>query len=221
MVVLFDIDDTLLDHRAAERAGASALHRLVGAAAPLDAFLAAWSVALDRHFSRYLAAEISFHEQRWARVREVVDATLSDREAERVYADYLSAYEGAWSLFPDVLPCLDRLAGQRLGIISNGQGAQQRRKLARTDIADRFESIVISEECGWAKPSKEIFLHACRLIGASPRDAVYVGDRYDVDAEGARQAGMAGIWLDRRRSRTTDHEPPVVGALDEITALLG
>ncbi len=221
MIVLFDIDDTLLDHEGANRAAANALHRAVRPVMPLDEFVSAWSAALDRHFARYLAGEVSLQEQRRARVREVMDQALPDQEADRVYASFLSAYEAGWSLFPDVLPCLDALSSQRLGIISNGQGAQQRKKLAQTGIAGRFECIVISEECGSAKPSEEIFLQACRLIGVSPRDAVYVGDRYDVDAAGARQAGLAGIWLDRRRTRTEGHQPPIVSTLDEIAALIG
>jgi FMN phosphatase YigB (HAD superfamily) len=42
-------------------------------------------------------------------------------------------------------PCLERLNSYRLGVISNGQTVQQRLKLARTGIADRFESIVMRQ----------------------------------------------------------------------------
>ena len=220
VVVLFDIDDTLFDHRAAERAGAVALHRSVDARAPVEQFVSAWSAALDRQFARYLAGEVSFEGQRRERIREVVDASLTDVAADKMFAGYLAAYEAAWSLFPDVLACLDRLAHCRLGIISNGQTLQQRQKLTHTGIEDRFECIVISEECGWSKPSREIFIEACRRIGALPADAVYVGDRYDIDAEAARQAGLTGVWLDRRQRRTTVHESPVIGNLDELVGLL-
>ena len=41
---------------------------------------------------------------------------------------YLPCHEGGWELLPDVIPCLDRLAAQDLGIISNGNSAQQRQK---------------------------------------------------------------------------------------------
>ena len=132
MVVLFDIDDTLFDHGTAARAGAVALHLSAGAQAPVEPFVSAWSAALDRHFPRYLAGELSFQGQRRERVREVVDASLTDEAADTVFAGYQAAYEAAWSLFPDVLACLDRLSHRRLGIISNGQVEQQRQK-ARAD----------------------------------------------------------------------------------------
>jgi putative hydrolase of the HAD superfamily len=220
MVVFFDIDDTLLDHEAAARAGAAALHRSLAAAAPVEQFVTAWAAALDRNFPRYLAGELTFQGQRRERIREVVDGGLTDEAADAVFAGYQEAYESAWTLFPDVLPCLDALSDGRVGIISNGQVEQQHQKLVHTGIAGRFASIVISEGCGCSKPSPEIFLEACRQVGASARDAFYVGDRYDIDAVGARQAGLTGVWLDRRRTRTALQQDPVIGTLDELAGVL-
>jgi putative hydrolase of the HAD superfamily len=220
MVVFFDIDDTLLDHVAAARAGAVALHRHIGAQGPLERFVSEWASALDRNFPRFLAGELSFQGQRRERIRQVVDAALTDAAADAVFVSYQEAYEAAWALFPDVLPCLDTLSNGRVGIISNGQVEQQRQKLKKTGIEARFECVVISEDCGCAKPAPEIFLEACRRIGASPAETVYVGDRYDIDAEGARRAGLTGVWLDRQRTRTARNEPPVIGTLDELAGIL-
>jgi putative hydrolase of the HAD superfamily len=221
MFVFFDIDDTLVDHGAAARAGAMALHRHIGAPVPVEQFVSDWAAALDRNFPRYLAGELSFQGQRRERIRQVVDAALTDEAADAVFASYQEAYEAAWALFPDVLPCLETLSHGRVGVITNGQVEQQREKLKKTGIAARFECIVISEECGWSKPSSEIFLEACRRIGASPADATYIGDRYDIDAEGARRAGLTGVWLDRgQQARTALHQRPIIGALNELADVL-
>ena len=220
MAVFFDLDDTLLDHASALRAGAGALYDRVQPSLPFDAFLAHWTASLARHYDRYLAGELSYEQQRWERVREVVDATLSDAAADGVFRTYLEAYEAAWSLFPDVQTTLIRLSGHRLGIITNGQAGQQRRKLEETGLLARVECVVISEECGFAKPNPEIFLKACSVLSDAPDSSVYVGDRYDVDAVGARKAGLTGIWLDRGRSATSDHEPPIITTLRELPSLL-
>ena len=220
MLVLFDIDDTLLDHTAACRSAAMRLHHQYGGSSSLERFLANWMDALDRHYDRYLAGKISFHEQRRARVRDVIDRALSDEAADGVFADYLAAYEQAWTLFPDVLPCLDSLASFRLGVISNGHEPQQRNKLAKTGILDRFEHVVISSDAGCAKPDSAIFLRACTQAKESPSNAVYVGDRYDVDAQGARAAGLHGIWLDRMHQASSEHTPPVIRSLTDLFALL-
>ena len=221
MLILFDIDDTLLDHGAAARAGAIALHESVGASVSVEEFVSLWGAALERHIARYLAGEVTYQEQRRARIREVVDVTLTDAGADRLFENYLAAYEAGWSLFPDVTACLDMLScSHSLGVVSNGEAQQQRKKLVNTGIADRFKCILVSDECGFAKPSKEIFLRACEIAGESPRNALYVGDRYDVDAQGAREAGLVGVWLDRLGRATRHHLPPVIPALDELSRLL-
>ena len=220
MLVLFDIDDTLLDHGAAERSAAAILHRSIGAPGSLEQFQMRWARALEHHFARYLSGQVTYQGQRRDRVRDVVDSSLTDEAADRVFAVYLAGYEASWSLFPDVLLCLDHLSKHRLGVISNGQGHQQRKKLAQTGILDRFECLLISEECGCAKPDQTIFVRACTQAGESPANAIYVGDRYDIDAQAARTAGLQGIWLDRNQKATVDHEAPIIRSLDQLPALL-
>jgi putative hydrolase of the HAD superfamily len=219
MFILFDIDDTLLDHSGAVRSAAAALHEITGALMAAEEFVSRWAAALERHFGRYLAGEITYHGQRRARVREVVEPTLTDEAADQLFSRYLAAYEAAWSLFPDVRSCLDQLSQHRLGVISNGQARQQRKKLMRTGIANRFECILISEECGCAKPSEDIFLRACAMTGESPNNAAYVGDQYHLDAEAARRAGLLGVWLDRHAKATPRHSPPLIRTLDDLARL--
>jgi putative hydrolase of the HAD superfamily len=220
MLILFDIDDTLLDHSTAMQAAATRLHRHVGAADSLDSFVARWSAALEHHYSRYLAGAVTLEGQRRDRLREVVDPALTDDDADRMFAEYAAGYESAWSLFADAVPCLDDLAEHQLGIISNGYGDQQRRKLSQTGILDRFQCVVISDDFGCAKPDAAIFRHACDEVGESPAGAVYIGDRYDVDAEGARAAGLRGIWLDRRSQSGPDHAPPIIQSLSLLREFL-
>jgi putative hydrolase of the HAD superfamily len=220
MLILFDIDGTLLDDPAAMRAGAAALHATAGLDGPFESFLADWCAAADRQFDRYIRGEVDYQEQRRARVREVVDGSVDDAGADALFAAYLEAHEHAWSLYDDSLPCLDALSGHRLGVVSNGLGQQQRDKLARTGIIDRFERVVISAEVGERKPDAAIFLHACANAGCVPSEVVYIGDRYETDALGARRAGLTGVWLDRDGARSAAHDGPIVTGLAEFVGLV-
>src|SRR6267142_4634550 len=220
MLILFDLDGTLFDHDAAEQSAAALLHDTLGLAIPLDEFLVRWSTALERHFARYLVGEISYQGHRRERVRELIDASLSDADADQLFATYLANYEASWSLYSDVLPCLDTIADHHLGVITNGQGDMQRRKLARTGVVNRFECILISEECGCAKPDSTIFLRACSLLGESAERSIYVGDRYDLDAQAARTARLRGIWLDRKGRATAEHTPPIIDTLNRLRTLV-
>lgn len=216
MVIFFDIDDTLIDHSTAIRAATVLLHKRVNPSMAFEAFAAAWDQAHRRHYPRFLSGEVSYETVVRARVCEAINADFSDEESAEVFRDYLADYAAAWSLFPDVLPCLDRLRACRLGVISNGRSDEQRRKLAATQLADRFECVLVSEDCGHAKPSATIFRLACEAVRVSPLQAVYVGDHYELDACGARDAGLRGIWLDRRGMASQDHRGPLIGSLNDL-----
>ena len=166
--LLLDIDATLMDHEEAFRAGTASLHVESGASSALEDFTTRWSAAHERNFDRFLAGEITHDEQRRERVREMFGANLTDAEAERLFGIYVGAYENAWALFDDALQCLDALGSYRLGVISNGQSAQQRAKSTRLGIAGRFAHVTISQDCGAAKPDPKIFRHACERCGIDP-----------------------------------------------------
>jgi FMN phosphatase YigB (HAD superfamily) len=50
------------------------------------------------------------------------------------------------------------------------------------------------------KPNPKGFLHACHLWNLHPGEVLYVGDRHDVDAQGAKAAGMPYVIFSRRAS---------------------
>ena len=108
-----------------------------------------------------------------------------------------------------------------MGIISNGERNQQQGKLERTGIAHYFDALILSAECGMAKPAPGIFQLACVSMGVSPSQAVYVGDRQDVDAEAARRAGLLGIWLNRSAVAHNDDPRTRIDSLLTLPTALG
>jgi FMN phosphatase YigB (HAD superfamily) len=72
--------------------------------------------------------------------------------------------------------------------------------LEREGVADLFETVVVSDEVGWRKPAPIIFELALHRMGTAPADALFVGDRADIDVAGAQGVGMAAAWINRDRS---------------------
>ena len=215
--IVFDLDGTLLDHDGAELAALSKLYPtlLDGDDGPqrwlaFPDFAAAWHDAAERGWQRYVAGELSFAAQRTWRVQQVMALQdeagagrqpLTEQEVDDIFARYLTLYEESWSLYPDTAPCLEALSAYPLGVITNGDGAQQRQKLEQMGIADRFDSVVISGDVGVAKPQREIFDRGAEELGLAPNELLFIGDNPENDVRGARQAGWHAIWLNRDCSR--------------------
>jgi FMN phosphatase YigB (HAD superfamily) len=106
-LVLFDIDDTLIDHSSAVAAGVSTLYAAIHPVVPQPIFLATWHEAMRQQFPRYLSGELTYQDQRRARVRTTVSIELTDVQTDELFADYKRAYEAHWALFSDVVSCRD------------------------------------------------------------------------------------------------------------------
>lgn len=223
-MIFFDIDDTLLDNRGAERAAAMDFHRLHTDIFPMspEEFAVRWRAATEKHVRRYLLGELSFQGQRRERLKELFAprVLLSDAEADHLFQSYLISYERNWKLFSDVETCFDQLAGTRLGIISNGESYQQRKKLIVTGLTDRFSIITISEEIGLSKPNPKIFIEACRAAKVNPSDCWHIGDDLNADAQGSLSAGLHGVWLNRDGMNYYEGIP-TIRSLSNLIELIG
>jgi putative hydrolase of the HAD superfamily len=227
MFVFFDLDDTLLDYQSAMRAAAGmfwADHLNVFGAMGRETFVAQWESLAARLTQQSIAGEIPWEDQRRLRMTELfaqAGRAITPYQAEELFGRYFEHFKANWRLYPDVRPCLDELAGLPMGIISNGEDHQQRNKLAATHIIDRFKVIVISSAAGVHKPERAIFRHACEMAECRPRDCVFVGDQLVTDALAAREVGMEGIWLNRRRLFMPGCDVETIESLVDLPDLLG
>jgi putative hydrolase of the HAD superfamily len=239
-VVLFDLDDTLFDHRRAVERGITAHRRTLpplGGEVPGDeaerdeAERIRWRELEELHYHRYLAGELDFLGQRRARVRDFVVPygvdIPDDAAADAWWADYSAQYRSNWALHDDAIRCLDALGGRRVGLITNGDLAFQTTKIEAVGLHHRVEHVIASGETGVAKPDPRIFAEACRRFDTTPASAAYIGDRLHTDAIGAARAGLLGVWLDRLgiatdadRAAAAEHAVPIISTLDALPALL-
>ncbi len=99
-------------------------------------------------------------------------------------------------LFENTLKTLDYLKEKyKLGMITNGSIIGQNIKIDSTNIRHYFDSIIISDEFGKAKPDVSIFNESLKQLDVLPHEAIYVGDTYSNDIQGAYNAGITPIWI--------------------------
>jgi FMN phosphatase YigB (HAD superfamily) len=96
-------------------------------------------------------------------------------------------------------PLLRDLSGRaRLAVVSNFDYTPTALDiLERAGVADLFQAVVVSDEVGWRKPHPEIFARALSHLGVEPTEALFVGDRADIDVVGAQRMGMPSVWINR------------------------
>lgn len=141
--------------------------------------------------------------------------------ADRLFAHFSESYHGYCHLTDDVRRTLDELRRRRLklGVITNGGSAMQRRKLAALGIDHAFDAILVSEEEGVRKPDAEIFRRALARLEVAAREAMFVGDHPVADVEGSHRAGLLAVW------KFVPYWPPVIAhapairELSEVVAL--
>ncbi len=215
-LALFDLDDTLHDDTAAYQSAAEEVAREVAAEHGIDALAlkAAYIAQAEGFWSRLdidsLKEKLAVTRARlWRSALDSVgvdDDAVARRSADNYNAyrkKYFTLYPGAAELLRDL-----RQRGMKLGMITNGLSETHREKIALLRIGELFDAIFIADEVGMIKPDPLLFAHACTTLGSSPSHSAMIGDRYDRDIRGAREAGLFTVWVNVRNERVPAGAPP-------------
>ncbi len=146
-------------------------------------------------------AELLELERRWW--RRVVAETFRDLGAFNDFDAYFKALfaffadPASWQPMPEAIPTLQRLKKQGfiVGVISNFD-TRLYPILDGLGLRPLLDSITISSEAGFAKPSPEIFRIALAKHEMSAEAAVHVGDSLTLDISGASSAGLKAVLFD-------------------------
>lgn len=200
--LLLDLDDTLIDDRGA-MADAVVLFRREHKFCPHedDASIATRWDAVGRALWRSMArGVVSVEDQRRRRLRATFGMDFSDREADSLFASYLTIYESCWRLMPGTETFLSKTAHLPRAVVTNGSRVQVKRKLERLNLSRSFQFVVTPDDCGARKPDARIFEHALSLFGVAPESVLMVGDNEEADILPALALGMKAFHVDSQRA---------------------
>jgi putative hydrolase of the HAD superfamily len=212
--VFFDIDDTLFsttEFSSRARRDAVEAMRRYGLRIPAEDLLKELNEAIaefgsnfEHHFDKLLLRLPR------ARLRDV-NWSLCIAAAIVAYHDAKFTRLGP---FADVVPALDRLSRSELllGVVTDGLEMKQAEKLIRLRVATYFppRAIFISDRIGISKPNPKLFKRACEALDLRPEQAIYVGDHPIKDVDGANEAGLITVLVNRggRHAGVAGHTRP-------------
>ncbi len=118
--------------------------------------------------------------------------------------------------FDDVFPVLEQLnQSYRMGSISNGNASA-----GLTPLDDYFEYYINAADVMARKPDQKIFLAFCAEMDVAPQRCVYVGDDPHFDVQGAREAGMQSIWVNRGQQDWPQELRPAAAEISSLHELI-
>ncbi len=221
--VLLDFDYTLLDSDASSRAAFGNLMAACGVGDPTE-HLPGFEVintALWRQVERHELTPDEVHVLRFELLSPKIGSPLSPQEMADIYSEGMGANG---ELYPGALELLDTLAGRAsLAMVTNGVGAIQRARVARLDLGQYFDAIVISGEVGTAKPGREIFDITFDRIGRpSKADALMVGDSLSSDIRGGSEFNIDTCWYNPHGASAGPGASPthVIPSLQDLSSVV-
>jgi putative hydrolase of the HAD superfamily len=141
-------------------------------------------------------------------------------EISDVFLDFCASKPGVVEGAHELMDYL-RQQGYRMHMASNGFHEVQYKKLEACGLRDYFHTIILSEDAGANKPSKQFFDYALRLSGADSKTTLMIGDNLNTDILGAKQSGLDTMLFNRWQVDPSEVKPTyTVNSLRDIATIL-
>lgn len=214
--VLFDAAETLFTTRGSVGEIYAGIARQYGSKADPDLIQAAFI----RHFRGAGPVSVGDEKQFWKDVvYRVFDEVGMVENFDAFFDQVYERFQGlqGWMLFPETFDVLKglRTLGLKLGIISNFD-SRIYPVLDSLGIREYFDSVTISSEAGYAKPSREIFDQAVRSLNVPASTILLVGDSIYDDVIPAIHAGLSAVLLDRRDRHASQARLRRIASLEDV-----
>jgi 2-haloacid dehalogenase len=158
----------------------------------------------DEVLRKFADAEADVEAEEYRRYREVLGLVLArigdafgftPEPSER---DAFGASVGAWPLFADSADAL-RALGDRYRLIVLSNVDEDQFAATRRALGVRLDAVFTAERIGSYKPSRRNFDYLIAHAGVARHQLLHVAQSVFHDIRPARRAGLATVWVNRRR----------------------
>ena len=200
--VLWDVDGTLLNFEAAQRAAIKALFSEFGLGVCTDETLDRYNTINNSFWERLERNELTKPQVLLGRFEQFfgeygVDVSIVPEFNER----YQTKLGDTIVYCDDSLNIVKSLKGTvKQYVVSNGTVVAQTKKLARSNLGELMDGVFLSEQLGVEKPNAGFFEQVFAAIRpADLREVLIVGDSLTSDMQGGINAGIRTCWYNPRQ----------------------
>lgn len=217
-ILLFDLDDTLLDFGANETDSLNQLFEHHGYTLS-DELLQIYRSVNKQLWTDYENGVIELQvvlNSRFSETLSRLDKVVDGLQWENKYRELLGSgvqlhMDGALEI------CQSLSASHRLFIITNGITQTQIKRLKQAGLYPFFEDIFDSQSIGFQKPSTQFFDYVMSHIkDFNKKEALIIGDSLNTDIKGGLLSGIDTCWINRKG---LEH-PEEIPSTFTITSLL-
>jgi len=216
-ILLFDLDDTLLDFGANETDSLNKLFQQQGYTLTEELFQLYNSVN-KQLWAEYENGNIGLDvvlNSRFSETMLKLGQAVDGITWEKLYRELLG---NGSQLMEGALEVCQRLsASHRLFVVTNGITQTQIKRLKLSGLFEFFEDIFDSQSIGFQKPSPEFFNYVMSHIkDFNKKEALIIGDSLNTDIKGGLLSGIDTCWMNPNSQQST----PEIQSTYTITSLV-
>lgn len=195
--ILWDVDATLLDFHAAEKAAILKLFQQFNMGECTEEMLQRYSVINRGYWEKLERGELSREQVLIGRFQEFFTKEGLDVSLAPTFNQAYQLALGDTIVYrDDCYQIIESLRGKvKQYVVSNGTVAAQEKKLRLSGLGALMDGVFLSEDLGVEKPNIEFFDKVFEQIGDLDRKKVIiVGDSLTSDIRGGNNAGIVTCW---------------------------
>lgn len=222
--LLFDLDDTLLDFKAAEDQALQKLfaHLNMTLTPEIEKY---YKTMNHKLWADYEQGKLSRQEVTNGRFQKLFATLGKDVDGPALDQNYRHYLTQGHQLLGNSRRIIADLANKAdLYVVTNGVSETQYKRLEDAKLLPYFKDIFVSEDTGYQKPMPEYFDYVARRIPHFvAQKALVIGDSLTSDIKGANNAGLDSVWLNPEAKQLLPDVQPTyeVKVLDQLYPILG
>lgn len=198
-VILWDIDGTILNFLAAEKAAIQHGFQEFNIGECTDEMLADYSQINKKYWEMLERKEATKQEILYGRFYEFFDKYGIDKSIADDFQPWYQLALGDTIVFENgALELLQELKGKvKQYAVTNGTKVAQTKKLSKSGLDKIFDGVFISEDIGVEKPSEDFFVKVFQkteLTETDKKKILIVGDSLTSDIKGGNNIGIDTCW---------------------------